>query len=221
MFIIVVGGGKIGYFLTKALLKEEHEVVIIERNAQKCDDMAKELGNAVVRGDGCDATTLADAGGGRAELLVAVTGSDEENLIACQVAKAQFRLPRTIALVHNPHHESIFKSLGVDVTVSGTSLILTYIAHELPRVSFLPLLHLKGGELEVAVVKIPADSRAAGKRLVDLSFPPGSTVFLVMSEGKKPEIPTGNTTLKAGDEVLVVINPEAEPALRAVLSGGG
>src|SRR3972149_6109368 len=126
MYIIVVGGGRVGYYLTKALLGEGHEVLLVEKDAAICETITDELGSVCLRGDGCEATTLAEVGTDRADMLIAVTGDDEDNLVACQVAKHKFNVPRTIARIGNPQNEMLFKKLGIDVTVSSTKIILEH-----------------------------------------------------------------------------------------------
>ena len=124
MYIIVVGGGKVGYYLTKALLDEGHEVLVVEKNATICKNIVDEMGSVCFRGDGCEAATLAEIGTSRADMLISVTGDDEDNLVACQVAKHKFNVPRTIARIRKKNNETIFKKLVIDVTVSSTNIIL-------------------------------------------------------------------------------------------------
>ena len=121
MYIIVVGGGRVGYYLTKALLEEGHEVLLVEKDAAICESITDELGSVACHGDGCEAATLAEVGTDRSDMLIAVTGDDEDNLVACQVGKHRFNVPRTIARIGNPQNSILFKKLGVDVTVSGTN----------------------------------------------------------------------------------------------------
>lgn len=219
MYIIVVGGGEVGYHLSKILLNDGHEVLIMERDAARCEKLAEELGSIVVRGDGCEAVNLESVGTARADMLVAVTDGDEDNLVACQVAKHKFNVLRTIARIKNPKNEAIFKILGVDATVSSTNLILAHIEQELPSHSLIPLLKLKKGTLEVVEVKIPPDSKVVGRRLGTLHLPRESMVSLVIGKDKGPQIPTEETVLEAEDEVVAVTNPENEEALRAALTG--
>src|SRR5579875_1411174 len=142
MYIVVVGGGKVGFYIAKGLIDEGHEVLIIERDQKdphRSDSIAEELGSEVVlRGDGCEAATQEKAGVARADILIAVTGEDEDNLVACQVAKNRFKVPRAIARINNPKNELIFKLLGIDTTVSATSVILANIEQELPTHHLLP-----------------------------------------------------------------------------------
>lgn len=219
MYIIIVGGGEIGYYLAKTLLSDDHEVLIIEKDAKNCEAVAEELGNIVVHGDGCEAATLEDSGTGRADMLIAITGDDEDNLVAAQVAKHKFNVPRTIARIKNPQNETIFKKLGIDVTVSSTDLILSHIEQEIPSHPLVPLLKLRGGDFEIVKVNIPPNSSAAGKRLGDISLPPDSLVCLVASGVRGLQIPTKDTIIETEDEIVAVTKPETEQALRAALAG--
>ena len=218
MYIIVVGGGRVGYYLAKALLSEGHEVLVIEKDAAKVERIEDELGSICMQGDGCEAATLDDAGAERANLFVAVTDEDEDNLVACQVAKHKFNVPRIIARISNPKNETLFKKLGIDVTVSATNLILEHIAEEVPTHPLTHLLELRRGELEVVEVKIPSTSTAVGKQLGELSLPPGSILSLIIKE-QGVQVPNPDTILEADDRVIAVTKPELEQDLRAVLAG--
>lgn len=219
MYIIIVGGGRVGYFLTKTLLDEGHEVLLVEKNAAVCENINEEMGSLCVRGDGCEVATLNEIGSGRADMLVAVTGDDEDNLVACQVAKYKFNVPRTIARLRNPRRETLFKKLGVDVTVSATNIILEAIEHEVPTHALTHLLTPVDTGPEIVDVKISPESTAAGKAVRELSLPKGSKLALVVRKEGKYRIPTSNTILRAGDQVIALIPPELEEALRSALRG--
>jgi len=219
MYIIVVGGGMVGYYLTKALLEEGHEVLIIEKDATICENTVEELGSVCIRGDGCEASTLAGVGTGRADMLIAVTGDDEDNLVACQVAKHKFNVPRTIARIRNPKNETLFKKLGVDVTVSSTNIILEHIQTELPTHTLTRLLTIRDKGLEIVEIKIPPESIMVGKTIKELSLPPKSTLSLIIRKGVKPIIPKSSTILQADDQIIAVTTPESEETLRAALRG--
>lgn len=217
MYIVVVGGGKVGYYLSMALLSEGHEVLILEKDPQKCSIITEELGSVVMRGDGCEARTLADVGTERAALLVAVTDEDEDNLVACQVAKHKFHVPRTIARISNPKNEALFKKLGIDVTVSSTNLILEHIEEELPINPLVHLLTLGEGNLEIVEIKVPSDSRVVGKSIKDINLPPNS--MLILRIGKDViQVPADDTVVEAGDQVIAMTQPASEEALRAVFT---
>ncbi len=219
MYIIVVGGGRVGYYLTKALLDEDHEVLVVEKSAIVCETITDMLGSICLRGDGCEAATLAEVGTGRADMLIAVTGDDEDNLVACQVAKYKFNVPRTIARIKNPQREAIFKKLGVDVTVSSTNIILEHIEEEVPTHPLTHLLEIRDKGLEIVEVKIPPESTTVGKSVKELSLPPGSILSLIIPKALKPIVPVASTILQAGDQVIAVTTPESEEALQAVLRG--
>jgi trk system potassium uptake protein TrkA len=219
MYIIIVGGGRLGYYLTEALLREGHEVVIVEKNPSICQTINDELGTVCIRGDGCETVTLDEIGTARADMLIAVTGDDEDNLVACQVAKHKFNVPRTIARVRNPKNETIFKALGIDVTVSSTDIILENIKEEVPTHPLTHLLTIRDKGLEIVEVKIPPDATTIGKPIKELTLPEGSRLALIIPKELKPRVPTSDTILRDGDRVIAITTPEAEEALRAVLRG--
>jgi len=219
MYIIVVGGGRVGYYLIKALLDEGHEVLLVEKEATICEAVNDELGSVCLRGDGCEAATLAEVGTDRADMLIAVTGDDEDNLVACQVAKHKFNVPRTIARIRNPKNETLFKKLGIDITISSTNIILESIEVEVPTHPLTHLLTIRDKGLEIVEVKIPPESATVGKLVKELSLPPGSVLSLIIRKERKPVVPTVNTVLRAGDQVIAVTTPESEEALRATLRG--
>jgi trk system potassium uptake protein TrkA len=223
MYIIVVGGGKVGYYLAKELVAEQHEVLVIEQNGERCSMIAEELGDIVMQGDGCEVATLEKAGMARADMVTAVTGDDEDNLAACQVAKHRFSVPRTVARINNPKNELIFKKLGIDTTVSATAVILAHIEQELPSHPLITLMTLKGGGLEIVEVKVPSDADVVGKSIKEILLPHQSLITLVVGADGNPRLPAGDTVIQAGDEVVAVTMRESEEVLRAALtepSGG-
>jgi len=219
MYIIVVGGGRLGYYLLKALLNEGHEVLLLEKDARICKTIIEEMGSVCYRGDGCEAATLAEVGTGRADMMAAVTGDDEDNLVACQVAKHKYNVPRTIARIRNPQNETLFKKLGIDVTVSTTDIILEAIEREVPT---HPLTHLltisEKGQL-IVDVKISLESTTVGKAVKELSLPKESKLALIIPEEGSAHVPIANTVLRAGDQVIALTTPESEEALRTALRG--
>ncbi len=216
MYIIVVGAGKVGYYLAKELLEapEGHEVLVIEQDAAKCERVTQELGDIALRGDGCEAATMEKAGFGRADMVIAVTGDDEDNLVVCQVAKARFSVPRTVARINNPKNESIFKRLGIDTTVSATAAILAQIEQELPTHPLItaailaqieqelpthPLIHLlqlKGGGLEIVEVKVPKSASVVGQRIGELLLPQQSLITLIVDSDGTPRVPGNDTVIR-------------------------
>jgi len=219
MYIIVIGGGKVGFYLVKALLDEGHEVLVLEKDAQKCERLVEEFGSICLREDGCEAAILAEVGTERADMFIAVTNEDEDNLVSCQVAKHRFKVPRTIARINNPKNEAIFKKLGIDVTVSSTNLILEHIEQEVSTHPLMHLLNLEDTGMEIVEVKIPPGSPVAGKQVQELPLAGGSVLILVIRKGQRPLVPTSDTVLQAEDQVIAVTEPELEAAIRAYLTG--
>jgi trk system potassium uptake protein TrkA len=219
MYIIIVGGGEIGYYLAKALLDEGHEILVLEKYSARNEFICSELGSICIGGDGCEAATLETAGTRRADMLIAVTGDDEDNLVACQVAKYKFNVPRTIARIKNPKNEAIFKKLGIDVTVSSTNIILENIEEEVPTHPLTHLLTIRDKGLEIVEIKIPPESATVGKAVKELSLPPESILSLIISKERKPRVPTANTVIQAEDQIIAVTPPESEEALRVALRG--
>jgi trk system potassium uptake protein TrkA len=219
MYIIIVGGGRSGYNLLKALLNEGHEVLVLEKDSRICKTITDELGSVCFRGDGCEAATLAEVGTGRADMVVAVTGDDEDNLVACQVAKHKHNVPRTIARIRNPQNAALFKKLGVDVTVNSTDLILEVIEREVPTHPVTQLLSIEEKGLVIVDVKITPGSSTVGKTVKDLSLPKESKLAIIIPGQGNAHVPTASTVLLAGDQVIAVTTPESKEALRAALLG--
>ena len=217
MFIIVAGAGKVGYHLARALIAD-HEVLIIELDPERVEFVGGELGTDVImQGDACDAATMERAGMERADLVVAATGEDDDNLTFCQISKARFDVPRTVARINNPQNEVLFRQLGIDSTVSATNLILGHIEQELPWRGLIPLMTLTGLNLEIVEVRVPHEARIAGKQVKQLLLPQGSLLCLVISEGT-PRLPAPDTTIHSDDILVAVTNIEAEEALRHALT---
>lgn len=213
MYIIIGGGGDIGYYLTKNLLNHGHEVLLLEKGASRYVTLSEELGPAVVRGDACEARTMEEVGASRADVVIAVTGDDEDNLVICQVAKKRFKVGRTIARLNNPKHTEIFQKLGIDVTVSPTRSILSLIEAELPSSRFVPLMTLKSAGLEIIEIRVPEDSPMVGKFLRDTNLPRTSNIALIIRD-KQFIFPTAETQVFANDDIFALVNREGEEALR-------
>lgn len=217
MYIIIVGGGKVGYYLAKTLLQDEHEILIIERDKRKCDIISAELGGIVLRGDGTDSIVMEEAGMNRCDLAIAVTGDDEDNLMICQMAKKKFGVKRTIARINNPKNEHIFKLLGIDQTVSVTDLILAQIEREIPAQSLVHLLTLRDVGVSFLEAKVPPDSPAVNKPLRELKIPDDVVIPMII-RGGTGIVPSGDTMLKAGDEV-VAVTTGSDDVLERIFAG--
>lgn len=219
MYIIIVGAGKVGYHLARLLMTQGHghEVMVIEKDRAKVGVLSLEFHDAIMEGDGSTVEALKEAGANRADVVVATTGNDEDNLVICQIAKLMFLRPRTIARVNNPRNEELFAGLGVDASVSGTKLI-NAIIHEQVRAGdmMIPLLTLKAGDIEIVEVQLTRSSHIVKKRIKDLTLPTGS-IFIAVIRGEEVIIPYGETEFQPEDRVLALVKRESEQALRQML----
>ncbi len=218
MYVVVIGGGNVGYYLTKELLAAGHEVVVIEEEVARARQIADELGSIVVPNDGCEGRYQEQAGMTRADVVAAVTGDDEDNLVACQVAKMYFNVPRAIARVNNPKNERLFRQLAIDDTVSPTRSVLGAIEHDIPIHDLLHLAEVEGGELQIVEAHLEAGSPAIGKALSEVTLPEGSTVAMVVRDGR-PQVARPDTRLRAGDKLLALTVAAREAELRSLLIG--
>jgi trk system potassium uptake protein TrkA len=216
MYIIVGGGGDIGYYLTKSLLNQGHEVLLLEKGSARFQALSDELGQSVVRGDACEARTMEEVGASRADIVIAVTGEDDDNLVICQMAKKRFNVGRTIARLNNPKNELIFQKLGIDVTVSPTKSILSLIEAEIPGSTFVTLMTLKRAGLEIMEIRIPVNSPIVGKTLNTINLPRSGNIALIIRD-KEYIVPTADTKILANDEVYALVSREGEEALRTAL----
>jgi trk system potassium uptake protein len=215
MYAIVAGGGKVGFFLARELIDHEHEVLLIENNAERAESIANELGNVVLRGNADEASTLAEAGAERADVVIAVTGDDEDNLVICQVAKRRFGTRRTIARINDPRNERIFRILGIDATVNATQVMLSVLEQEIPQSNLVPLLRLRNTDVEVVEAIVDTRSPLAGHQLREVDLPPESTIAVVI-RNDSAFFPNGTTVLEAGDEVVALTRNIHEPMLRSL-----
>lgn len=216
MYVIVVGGGKVGFYLTKTLLSEGYEVLLIERDSNKVESFQEQLGAVAVAGDGAEAQTLKLAGAARADVVIAVTGEDEDNLVICQMAKQKFHVGRTIARVNNPKNESLFRTLGIDVTVSQTNYILHLIEQSIPNNSFIHLLRTANPEFAIVNARIDGTSPVADRAIGEVQLPPGCLVAAI-TRGDRLIVPSASTDLRAGDDVVLVAHRDREDELRQLL----
>src|SRR5512133_1086819 len=203
MFVLVVGGGKVGYYLTKELIENGHEVVLMEKDRGRAAQIVDELGSIVVPHDGCEGKYLGQAGSNRADVVAAVTGDDEDNLVICQMAKHHFDVPKTIARVNNPKNEDLFKHLGVDELISPTRMVLGSIEQDIPVHELLHLAALGEGELELIEAHLQAGSPAIGKAPRDLSMPDGCSLFAVIRDGIATPL-RQDTVMLEGDKIIAI-----------------
>ncbi len=220
MYIIVVGGGIVGYGLALELQAlPDHEVTIVERSESRARELRDELGEMIALGDGCEISFLESVGARRCDLLIAVTADDGANLVACQVAKHWFDVDRTIARVNDPRNHELFTRLGIDSTVSASSAIMSQIETELPEHTVVPLMNLHAAGMRIVDLHLQEGAPAAGKTLDEVDMPPGSLISLVVSEDGTARVPDSSTVLEAGDEVIAVLPEGTEVLMQELVTG--
>lgn len=217
MFVLVVGGGKVGYYLTKELVENGHEVVLMEKDRARANQIADELGSIVVPHDGCEGKYLGEAGAGRADIVAAVTGDDEDNLVICQMAKHHFDVHRAIARVNNPKNETLFRHMGVDEIISPTRMVLGSIEQDIPVHELLHLATLDN-ELEIVEAHLQPDSPAVGRSPGDLMIPDGCSLFAVVRDGVATPL-RPDTVLAEGDKIIAIGRADSERQLHKQLIG--
>jgi trk system potassium uptake protein TrkA len=217
MYIIIVGGGRVGFHLARHMLEQGREVTLIEKDRSRTRRLRASLGQSLQVGDGARVETLRDAGANRADVVVAVTDNDETNLVSCQIAKTVFLKPRTIARVSDPRNESIFGALGVDLTISSTRIIDSMIEKQVAADDLvIPLLTLRGGDVEIVEVRLSDESKLLGKPLRDLAMP-AESILIAVFRGRRTLIPRGDTILEPDDELVALVRRSDEAALRRLL----
>jgi trk system potassium uptake protein len=216
VYILIAGGGKVGRNLTKDLLAMGHEVTVIERRADRYHSLEEEFEHVVQHGDATELHVLERCGVRRAGLVVAVTGDDEDNIIVCQVARDGYGVERSVARVNDPRNQEAFDLLGIAPTVCATTSIMALIEHELPNHELVKLLSLRREQLEITEIQLADDSPSAGRLVREVDLPAGARLISVM-RGGEAEIAVGETRLEPGDQVLAILKPGLEPAVRRAL----
>jgi trk system potassium uptake protein TrkA len=217
VYILIAGGGKVGANLTKSVLDLGHEVTLIEQRRDRFERLEEEFEHRVQLGDATELFVLERAGIARPpDLVVAVTGDDEDNIVICQMAREHYGVEKVIARVNDPRNQPLFDLTGISPTVSATSIILAMIEHEVPAHGLIHLLELRKENLEIVEVQLGADSPSVGKRVSRIQLPTGSRLITVMRDGQA-QMAEGEIQLQAGDQVLAVLEPGKEEELRRVL----
>jgi trk system potassium uptake protein TrkA len=220
VYIIIVGAGKVGWNLARELLEKEHEVTLIEEDRHRYLTVEQELEHNVQYGDASELWVLERSGIQRADMVIAVTGDDEDNILICQVAREKYMVERIIARVNNPRNLQHFDLLGIKPSVSATDLILRLIEHEVPEYGLVHLLDFPEERLEIIEMLLEKDSKVAGQRVADLNMPDGSLLISVLREGRG-FVPGPDTVLEPGDEILAVLDPGSEDDLKEFLGPDG
>jgi trk system potassium uptake protein len=220
VYAIIVGAGKVGRNLARELIVKGHEVTLIESSRPRYLQMEEEFEHAAQYGDATELWVLERAGIQRADLVIAVTGDDEDNMLVCQVAKEKYLCDRIIARVNNPRNHDHFRLLGIQPAVSATDLILRLIEHEVPRYGLVHLLALEEERLEIIELEVSSEAPVVGMHVSDISLPEGSLIISVL-RGGSGFVPKPDTVIEDGDEVLLVLDPGLEQAITAFFTPDG
>jgi trk system potassium uptake protein TrkA len=222
MNVIVVGGGKVGFYLIRTLLEHKHKVAVIEKDPGRCEVLAAEYPVLVINGDGTNPGDLADAGADYCDVLAAVTGKDEENLLVSQIARRKFDVKRCIARVNNPKNQEVFRELGINTAVSSTAIIAQLIEREMALGHMRTLMTFHHGDLSILELDLLPTSPATGKTVQELapSLPPESILVAVMRRDRVL-FPRGGTVLEAGDTIMALAHGDAASTVSRALVGEG
>jgi len=214
MNILIVGAGKSGVYLAEKL-RGEHRVTIIEQRADRADDVRESMGDTrVVHGDGCEPAVLERAGVQQADLVAALTGDDEDNLVVSLLSKFQNEVPLVFARINHPHNEWLFtKDWGVDAGVSSASVLYNLVEKQTSLGDIITLLNLQAEDMAIEEIVLPADASAIGKKIEDIDLPENARIMAIVS-GKEIKVPTGDTVLNAGDQLLLLADIHATLAVR-------
>ena len=216
MYVLIVGAGKVGWNLARELIAKGHEVTVLESDSRRYSVVEEELEHRVLYGDGSELWVLERAGIERADLVIAVTGDDEDNILICQVAKEKYGVPKAIARVNDPRNQQHFEMVGINLLVSATRTILALIEHELPQHELVTLIDLRRENLEIVEFAIDPGSPAAGTAVRNLRLPDQSRLISVSRDGRS-EIAVGDTILQPGDLVMAILEPGVEDDLKQML----
>ncbi len=217
MYLVLVGGGNVGIQLAKRMLAKGHELILMERDPKRAQRIATVIGeDSVFLGDGCEIATQKAVGFARADVVVAVTGDDEDNLVVCQMAKQLWDVKRILARVNDPSHETIFRHIGVDLTVSATGIIEQLLEQQIADDELIPIGALSRGQIEVVEVRLSQRSPATGKQVRELTLPPQTNIVWIIRDGQGM-IVDGSTVLQDEDMLVAVVPSERAEELRLLL----
>ena len=217
MKMVIVGGGKVGWNLARIMLERRHTVSLIERGRQKCEKLADELDAAIFRGDGTNVAVLEAAGTQDADVFMTVTGSDQDNLVACQVARDHFHAKKVISRVNDPRNIETFRVLGIENTVCSTDILTKMIEQEADLAHMHLIATLNQGKAGICSMTLPSNTALDGVALKDISLPRGTLVISLIRRGVLT-IPNGSTILQAGDELVAVSEDKSQKALMRALA---
>ncbi|MBU0744582.1 MAG: NAD-binding protein [Gammaproteobacteria bacterium] len=218
MHILIVGGGNVGYFLAKRLNTHKHIVSLIEKDENICQMISRELDILVIHGDGCERESLEEADIKHGDVVVALTGDDEDNLIICQLAKQLYNISRTVARVNDSDNEHTFSELGVDIPIDSTEIIAKIIEEEVSFADFVNLMTFKRGKLAIVRVDLDKTSPVVNKPVKEIILPPDSVLVSII-RGETVIVPKGDTLLQERDDLVALTLVENERQLLETLVG--
>lgn len=218
MYVVIVGGGQVGYYLTKTLLSKGYEVTLVDWNYHKVQLLEQELGECVLYASGSSIDGLEKAGCARADVIVAVTGDDEDNLVVCQLGKMYFKVPKAIARINNPKNERIFKELGIGTTISGTISISDAIERYVAKKQLTTLLAFDHDEMVLVEAELQSDSPVIGKRISEIGLPYECILALII-RGRNVVFAKGDTVLEPKDMVIAIASMNEQDNLKTILLG--
>jgi len=218
VYVVIAGAGKVGWNLARELMAKGNEVTVVESDRSRYLTVEQELEHAIQYGDATELWVLERAGINRADLTVAVTGDDEDNLLICQLAKEKYLCGRIIARINNPRNRQFFELLGIQPAVSATDLILRLIEHEVPSYGLVHLLDLRDEQLEIIEIEVSPGAAADGCKVSEVDLPDGVLIISVLRDGKG-FVPKADTVINGGDEVLLVLDPGLEESITKQFAG--
>jgi trk system potassium uptake protein TrkA len=218
MNILVVGGGKLVYFLSRTFISKGHTVTVINRDREECTQLSRRLKATVVYGDGSDPQILREAGADTADAVLSVTPNDQDNLVICQLADIRFHVPRTLALVNDPDNEEVFRQLGITAAFSTTRILSNLIEQRASFEDIINLIPVGEGKVNVTEVVLGESSPVVGRPLIDIALPENSLIATIMRNGQ-PIVPRGATVLQVGDRLIVMTLPENHGQVLRLLTG--
>jgi trk system potassium uptake protein TrkA len=207
MNIMIVGGGKLIYFLSRLFISKGHNVTVINRNQNECKWLAKKIKATIVYGEGSDPKILKEAGASTTDAVLAVTPNDEDNLVICQISKIHFKVPQTLALVNDPDNEEVFQKLGITAVFSTTRILSSLIEQRADFEEITNLMPVGEGKINVTEISLKSTSPVIGNSISDVDLPKDSNIVYILRYGQ-PIVPSGKTVFRAGDRLIVITLPE-------------
>lgn len=218
MYLVIVGGGRVGALLASSLINEGHEVFLLDHDPDKVIALQRELGMIATVGEATSVRALQDAGTSRAGAIIAVTDSDEDNLAACQLARSNFDVPRTIAVANSPENAQLFELVGVDLVVSATDLVISNLATALPAHPLIRLMPIADRSQELVAIKLPAAGLVIGRTLAEITLPYGTNIILIVTADGRTKTPDADAVIEAEDEIVALSPANSTAELWDVLT---